>query len=225
MTGWLERLRERVGRRESAPSRRVRAAIEAREPRLQAWLGQVRAALIDGDADAGALALVAAEVPTEPPEPADGSSDDTDAAAAREALLAFWRDVAERFREPWLRVRLAEAELACGEPRRALELYVSACEESPELALDEAERVGPLAEAAGGEPLFRWQIAELLAYLELIPDDEDWIRERYSELLDVYRDQPERLARLYEVGARIRQLEADGVLPQAMVVRPPRKPR
>jgi hypothetical protein len=163
------------------------------------------------DADMHALALVAAEVPTE------GD------AAETPAVLRFWREVAERFREPWLRVRLAEAELAAGDARRALDLYMSAFDDSPELAVDEAERVASLAEAEGGEVLFRWQLAELKAYLDLIPDDEDWIRERYSELLDAYRDQPERLARLYEIGKRIRQLEEDGVLPQAMVVRPPRK--
>jgi hypothetical protein len=205
VTGWLERLRERVGRRETAPARRVREAIESARQPIEGWLLRVREAC--RDADAAALALVAAEVPVE------GDA----------ALLGFWREVAERFREPWLRVRLAEAELAGGDARRAIDLYMSACEESPELAIDEGERVAPLAEAEGGEILFRWQVAELHAYLELIPDDEDWIRERYSELLDAYRDQPERLARLYELGKRIRQLEEDGVLPQAMVVRPPRK--
>jgi hypothetical protein len=197
-------LRERVGRRETAPARRVRAAIES--SRDAGWLARILAAC--GDADAAALALIAAEIPT------GSEGDDT---------LGFWREIAARFREPWLRVRLAEAELAGGDPRRALELYMGAFEQSPELALDERERVTPLAESEGGEILFRWQQAELRAYLELIPDDEDWIRERYSELLDAYRDQPERLAQLYELGARIRQLEQDGVLPQAMVVRPPRK--
>ncbi len=205
VAGCLERLRERVGRRETAPARRVREAIES--ARDAGWLARVRGAC--DDADAAALALVAAEVPTEV---------DT---------LDFWRALAERYPlgEPWLRVRLAEAELAGGDTRRALDLYMGAFEQSPELALDERERVAPLAEGEGGEVLFRWQLAELRAYLELIPDDEDWIRERYSELLDAYRDQPERLAQLYELGARIRQLEEDGVLPQAMVVRPPRKPR
>ena len=202
VAGWLERLRERVGRRETAPAKRVRAAIES--ARDAGWLARVKAAC--ADADAAALALVCAEIPTE----AD--------------TLDFWRAIAERYREPWLRVRLAEAELAGGDTRRALDLYMGAFEQSPELALDERERVAPLAEGEGGEILFRWQLAELRAYLELIPDDEDWIRERYSELLDAYRDQPERLAQLYELGARIRQLEEDGVLPQAMVVRPPRKP-
>ena len=206
MAGWLERLRERVGRRETAPAKRVRAAIETPRGDLGAWIDRVRGAA--ADADAAALALIAAEVPTE-----------------GEGALGFWREIAERFGEPWLRVRLAEAELAGGDTRRALDLYMAAFEQSPELAIDEADRVRPLAEAEGGEIVFRWQLAELRAYLDLIPDDEDWIRERYSELLDAYRDQPERLARLYELGKRIRQLEEDGVLPQAMVVRPPRKPR
>jgi hypothetical protein len=220
VAGWLERLRERVGRRETPRARRVREAIEAR-PRgagLAPWLDGVRAAVAgpDGAApDTSALALIAAEVPT------DAGGDATDAAA----VLGFWRDVASRFHEPWLQVRLAEAELVAGNGRHALDIYVRACEQSAELALDERERVAPLAEAEGGEVLFRWQLAELEAYLDLIPDDEDWVRERYSELLDGYRDQPERLARLYALGARIRQLEEEGVLPQAMVVRPPRKPR
>jgi soluble lytic murein transglycosylase-like protein len=210
---WLERLRGRVGRRETAAGKRVRAAIEARAEAAStaAWLDAIRAACADGDASG--LALVAAEVPTE--------ADPEDTAA----VLAFWRELAATFAEPWLRLRRAEAELAAGDPRVALDLYLAACEASTDLALDEVDRVGPLADAAGGEHLFRWQLALLIAYLDHIPDDEDWIRERYSELLDAYRDQPERLTRLYELGARIRAMEATGELPQAMVVRPNRRPR
>jgi len=215
VAGWLERLRDRVaGPRESAAARRVREAIEARGAAadLAAWLAAVEAAC--GGADASALALVAAEVPTEAP------TDGGDGAA----ILAFWRAIADRHGQPWLRVRRAEAELAAGDNRAALDLYLDACETSTDLALDESDRVEPLAAAAGGEALFRWQLALLRAYLDHVPDDADWIRERYSELLDGYRDQPDRLARLYELGARIREMEAAGELPQTMVVRPPRKP-
>ncbi len=210
---WLERLRGRVGRRETAAAKRVRAAIEARATASSttAWLDAIAAACADGDPSG--LALVAAEVPTE------ADADDT------AAVLRFWRDLAARHDAPWLRVRRAEAELAAGDARGALALYLSACEAASELALDEADRVSALADAEGGEPLFRWQLALLAAYLDHIPDDEDWIRERYSELLDGYRDQPERLTRLYELGARIRAMEATGELPQSMVVRPARGPR
>jgi hypothetical protein len=215
-----------AGHRESAAHRRVRDAIEGRPgaASLAAWLTAVDEACAEAGTDAGALALVAAEVPTEAPTdgeaPADGGADGGDVAA----VLAFWRRIAARHGEPWLRVRRAEAELAAGDGRTALDLYLGACEDATELALDESDRVEPLATAAGGEALFRWQLALLRAYLDHVPDDEDWIRERYSELLDAYRDQPERLARLYELGARIREMEATGELPQTMVARPPRKP-
>ncbi|MCE9579911.1 MAG: hypothetical protein K8W52_42735 [Deltaproteobacteria bacterium] len=210
---WLERLRGRVGRRETAAAKRVRAAIEARTTAASttAWLDAIAAACADGDTSG--LALVAAEVPTE------ADADDT------AAILQFWRALAAVHDAPWLRVRRAEAEQAAGDPRVALDLYLSACEASSELALDEADRITSLADSVGGEPLFRWQVALLAAYLDHIPDDEDWVRERYSELLDGYRDQPERLTRLYELGARIRAMEATGELPQAMVVRPARRPR
>ena len=100
-------MRGRVGRRETAAGKRVRAAIEARAsaPSTAAWLDAIAAACADGDASG--LALVAAEVPT------DGDADET------AALLRFWRELVGRHDAPWLKVRRAEAELAAGDSRAA----------------------------------------------------------------------------------------------------------
>ena len=67
-------------------------------------------------------------------------------------------------------------------------------------------------------------IGELRAALATPPED-DSIRERYGELVDRHRDDPEALEHLRVLGDEIRALEDAGVLPSALVVRGPRGPR
>jgi hypothetical protein len=104
------------------------------------------------------------------------------------------------------------------------ETLVSACERDLDRVAPARTRGGELATAIGGELAFRWQVVDLRAALRAPPDD-DSIRERYGELVDRHRDDPDRMARLREIGDEIRRLEAEGVLPSALVVRAPRKPQ
>ncbi len=57
------------------------------------------------------------------------------------------------------------------------------------------------------------------------PPDGDAVREAYGELVDRYRDDPDCLAKLRLLGDEIRQLEAEGALPSAMVARSDRRKR
>ncbi len=76
---------------------------------------------------------------------------------------------------------------------------------------------------AGGDVALRWRIAVIRAVMAA-PVDGDEVRELYGELVDRYRDQPERLAQLRALGDEIRRLEAEGTLARAMVVRSKRGP-
>jgi len=81
-----------------------------------------------------------------------------------------------------------------------------------------------LATAVGGELAFRWHVAVMRAVIAA-PADGDAVREAYGELVDRYRDAPDRLAALRPLGDEIRRLEADGTLPSALVARSDRPPR
>jgi hypothetical protein len=79
-----------------------------------------------------------------------------------------------------------------------------------------------LAIEVGGDLALRWRIATVRAVM-LAPPDGDAVRELYGELVDRYRDDPERLALLRPIGDEIRKLEATGALPSAMVARSDRR--
>jgi HPt (histidine-containing phosphotransfer) domain-containing protein len=82
---------------------------------------------------------------------------------------------------------------------------------------------------AGGVPAevdvaLRWRIAVVRAVIAAPPDG-DAVRELYGELVDRYREQPERMAQLRALGDEIRRLEADGTLASSLVARSDRRPR
>ena len=79
------------------------------------------------------------------------------------------------------------------------------------------------ADASYGDAVLRWRIAVLRAVIAAPPDG-DAVRELYGELVDRYRDQPARLARLRTLGEDIRRLEADGTLASSLVARSDRRP-
>lgn len=83
---------------------------------------------------------------------------------------------------------------------------------------DEADRAGVL----DVDTALRWRIAVLHAVIAAPPDD-DAVRELYGELVDRYRDQPDRLAVLRPLGDEIRRLEADGTLARSLVARSDRR--
>jgi hypothetical protein len=221
VAGWIQRLRGRLtGKPADADTRRVEAALAGRTAHrsTQAWLEAVLAALPPG---VGAHVLARVALGLGGPA-GDGDVPEDDGAALRR----FWAALAARFpSEPSVRAYHADAELRFGDEQTALEGFLGAFEVEPALWFDFADDIGELPERVGGEALFRWQLVELRAVLDHVPDDDEWVRERYSELLDAYRDQPERLLRLYPIGEEIRRLESEGTLPRAIVLRSPRPPR
>lgn len=88
-----------------------------------------------------------------------------------------------------------------------------------------ADEDAPAAARRGGAALaFRFLVAELghvLAHVDAYAEDAP--RERYSALLDEFGRDPERLAVIRVLGARLHQLERDGTLPRSMVVRTRRR--
>jgi hypothetical protein len=80
-----------------------------------------------------------------------------------------------------------------------------------------------LAAAIEGDDGLRWRIAVIRAVIAAPPDG-DAVRELYGELVDRYRDQPERLAQLRPIGDEIRRREAEGTLARSLVARSNRRP-
>ena len=107
---------------------------------------------------------------------------------------------------------------------QALESIVLACEADLAAVAGVRAQARKLAGTVGGELALRWEIVELRAALVAPPDD-DSIREHNGALLDRHRDQPAAMALLRPLGDEIRKLEAEGVLPSALVVRSPRRGR
>ena len=81
-----------------------------------------------------------------------------------------------------------------------------------------------LAIDVGGDIALRWRICVVKSVIA-DPPDGDAVRELYGELVDRYRDDPERFALLKPIGDEIRKLEAEGTLPSAMVARSDRRKR
>jgi hypothetical protein len=106
----------------------------------------------------------------------------------------------------------------------------------PDLERDPGGRAperGPEGEPEGGSDderphdlltreldLLRGEI-ETLAAAEPADIDEraETVRERYSELLDDYNDDPEALTRIRALGRRIKDLEEAGSLPRSLILR------
>jgi hypothetical protein len=105
-----------------------------------------------------------------------------------------------------------------------LAALVERCERDAAAALAERAEGDALADAVGGELALRWRIAVVRGVIAAPPDG-DAVREAYGELVDRYREDPDRLARLRALGDEIRRLEADGTLASAMVARSDRRPR
>jgi hypothetical protein len=91
-------------------------------------------------------------------------------------------------------------------------------------ALAETADPGGAPGAEEGDTALRWRIAVVRAVIAA-PRDGDEVRELYGELVDRYRDQPERMAALRPLGDDIRRLEAEGTLASSLVARSDRRPR
>jgi hypothetical protein len=102
-------------------------------------------------------------------------------------------------------------------PDREDGLDERAPEHGPELTADDEHPHDLLARELDG---LRSEI-ETLAATEPADIDEraETVRERYSELLDDYNDDPEALTRIRALGRRIKDLEEAGSLPRSMIRR------
>ncbi|MBA3819130.1 MAG: hypothetical protein H0X17_09585 [Deltaproteobacteria bacterium] len=101
---------------------------------------------------------------------------------------------------------------------------VEGCEADP-TRIEAARAEGDaLAIDLGGELALRWRIAVVRSVIANPPDG-DAVRELYGELVDRYRDDPTGMAALRPLGDEIRRLEAEGLLPSAMVARSDRRRR
>ena len=111
-----------------------------------------------------------------------------------------------------------------GEHASRLAALVERCERDAAAALAARAEGDALADAVGGDLALRWRIAVLRGVIAAPPDG-DAVREAYGELVDRYRGDPDRLARLRVLGDEIRRLEAEGTLASALVARSERRPR
>jgi hypothetical protein len=103
-----------------------------------------------------------------------------------------------------------------------LSVLVESGEADPRTILDARGEGDVLALEIEGELGLRWRIGVVRALIAHPPDG-DAVREYYGELVDRYRDDPERLARLKSIGDEIRKLEASGELASALVARSDRR--
>jgi hypothetical protein len=103
-----------------------------------------------------------------------------------------------------------------------LSTLVEHAEADPRTILAARAEGDVLALEIEGELGLRWRIG-VVRSLIAHPPDGDAVREYYGELVDRYRDDPERLAQLRSIGDEIRKLEASGELASAMVARSDRR--
>jgi hypothetical protein len=120
------------------------------------------------------------------------------------------------------RARRAEAQLAAGHKAEAMAGYLAVFARDPGLLVELGAELEPVAAELGGEIWLEFRLLGLRAGLEGAADDPDWVREAYGELLEEYRDDPVRVARIRAVGRLIDAAVARGDLPRALVRRAPR---
>lgn len=104
-------------------------------------------------------------------------------------------------------------------------------EDDPERAPEGLPEGGPEGKRAGSDEhphdLLARELEHLRSEIETLaatePADIDeraeTVRERYSELLDDYNDDPEALTRIRALGRRIKDLEEAGALPRSLIRR------
>lgn len=149
---------------------------------------------------------------------------------ADEAELAehaeFWFRVSYNFPDSaYARACYADILAAADDVDGALAHFADAFDAKPELLFEFGNEVYDMAKRAGGDIWLRYQIACLRAALDqgahdaVADEDDDYVRELYSELLEEYRDDPAAMRRILHIGAQLRDLEAEDRLPRAIVRR------
>lgn len=132
--------------------------------------------------------------------------------------LWFWRTLARRAGSAYALACYAENLLRAGTERRpeALDALLEACAAEPSLFCEFAGDFYDVAEESGGGRRLGFQLAGLRAALA---EEDDDVREMYSELLEEYAEDPEASDRVREVGDAIEVAVAEGRLPRAFVRR------
>lgn len=146
---------------------------------------------------------------------------------ADEAELAehaeFWFRVSYNFPDSaYARACYADVLAAADDVDGALAHFADAFDAKPELLFEFGNDVYDMAKRAGGDVWLRYQIACLRAALDqdaVADEEDDYVRELYSELLEEYRNDPTAMRRILQIGARLRDLEAEDKLPRAIVRR------
>lgn len=184
-----------------------------------------------------AMALDADEDP-EPEAHDDDHDGDYDGDGDEEgdgALIRFWAELSARFPDHALVAAChGNALLREGLDQEAMRRVDAALRLDPQVVLELDDVAGELARLEGGPLWMRFQLAELRAMLASVEAADDSagdldadnleeiaeeVRERYSELLDEYHDDPAGLLKIRELGALIASLEGRGVLPRCLIRR------
>lgn len=103
--------------------------------------------------------------------------------------------------------------------------YLAVFARDPGLLVELGGELEPVAAELGGDVWLEFRLLGLRAGLEGAPrstDDADWVREAYGELLEEFRGDAVRLARIRAVGRLIDAAVERGDLPRALVRRAPR---
>jgi len=222
---WLKRFMERVldrspSGRSTPQERRVEDVLYKRslydDPNafFAALLAQLPP---DEPLDGGALARIMRGLRG----PRGDAADEID--EAHEAVLTFWRELAERFPDNAYAVACyGHALLVADERAQALDRFLFACALDSTLFGEFGDELEPVARGQGGGAWLGYRLCALRARVEGCDEsaeEADLLREQYSELLDEYRGDDAAVQQIREVGRRITQLTEAGSLPRAMVRR------
>lgn len=163
------------------------------------------------------------------------------------STVEFWTQLGARFPDhALLAVCRANALLRDARDQEAMDCIAATLELDPRMVTELDDVAAVIAHEQGGAIWLRYQLAELYALLADIEDAAasaasasaesgdsggdagaledaeelgEEVRERYSELLDEYREDPDALARIRALGAIITRLEHEGLLPQCLIRR------
>lgn len=165
------------------------------------------------------------------------------------STVEFWTELDTRFPDHALLTACrANALLRDARDEEAMACIAAALELDPRMVTELDDVAAVIAHEQGGRIWLRYQLAELHVLLADIeeatasasaevgdsgdiggtgdpgaPEDieelGEEVRERYSELLDEHREDPDALAQIREIGAIITRLESEGLLPQCLIRR------